>query len=103
MGQVYEGVSSAMSQFAAMVIGTGVEAYSTAAAAGINQLAQNTQAHGTYDAQTTEAKANRESGMLRNQAGFVAGKASALSAAQATAGSNGCSSWRGESGICDVR
>ena len=86
MGQIYEGVSSAMSQFAAMVIGTGVEAYSSTAAAGINQLAQNTQAQGSYDAQTTEAKANRESGMLRNQAGFVAGKASALSAAQATAG-----------------
>jgi uncharacterized membrane protein len=86
MGQIYEGVSAAMSQFAAMIIGTGVEAYSTTAAAGISQLAQNTQAHGTYDAQTTEARANRESGMLRNQAGFIAGKASALSAAQATAG-----------------
>src|SRR6266498_2535018 len=86
MGQIYEGVSGAMSQFAAMIIGTGVEAYSTTAAAGINQLAQNTQAQGTYDAQTTEARANRESGMLRNQAGFIAGKASALSAAQATAG-----------------
>src|SRR5258705_10569117 len=86
MGQTYEGVSGAMSQFAAMIIGTGVEAYSTTAAAGINQLAQNTQAQGTYDAQTTEARANRESGMLRNQAGFIAGKASALSAAQATAG-----------------
>ena len=86
MGQVYEGVSAAMSQFAAMVIGTGVEAYSTTAAAGINQLAQNTQAQGTYDAQTTEARANRESGMLRNQASFIAGKASALSAAQASAG-----------------
>src|SRR6266545_465721 len=86
MGQIYEGVSSAMSQFAAMIIGTGVEAYSTTAAAGLNQLAQNTQAQGSYDAQTTEARANRESGMLRNQAGFIAGKASALSAAQATAG-----------------
>lgn len=86
MGQIYEGVSAAMSQFAAMVIGTGVEAYSTTAAAGLNQLAQNTQAQGTYDAQTTEARANRESGMLRNQAGFIAGKASALSAAQASAG-----------------
>jgi hypothetical protein len=86
MGQIYEGVSAAMSQFAAMVIGTGVEAYSTTAAAGINQLAQNTQAQGTYDAQTTEARANRESGMLRNQAGFIAGKASALSSAQASAG-----------------
>jgi len=88
MGQIYEGVSGAMSQFAAMVIGTGVEAYSTTAAAGINQLAQNTQAQGTYDAQTTEARANRESGMLRNQAGFIAGKASALSAAQASAGAS---------------
>src|SRR6476659_7467923 len=88
MGQIYEGVSAAMSQFAAMVIGTGVEAYSTTAAAGINQLAQNTQAQGTYDAQTTEAKANRESGVLRNQAGFIAGKASALSAAQASAGAS---------------
>lgn len=86
MGQIYEGVSSAMSQFAAMIIGTGVEAYSTTAAAGINQTAQNTQAQGSYDAQTTEARANRESGMLRNQAGFIAGKASALSSAQATAG-----------------
>src|SRR5689334_16828734 len=88
MGQIYEGVSAAMSQFAAMIIGTGVEAYSTTAAAGINQLAQNTQAQGTYDAQTTEARANRESGMLRNQAGFIAGKASALSAAQASAGAS---------------
>src|SRR6266536_2823194 len=86
MGQIYEGVSSAMSQFAAMIIGTGVEAYSTTAAAGINQTAQNTQAQGSYDAQTTEARANRESGMLRNQAGFVTSKASALSAAQASAG-----------------
>jgi hypothetical protein len=86
MGQIYEGVSAAMSQFAAMVIGTGVEAYSTTAAAGINQLAQTTQAQGTYDAQTTEARASRESGMLRNQAGFIAGKASALSSAQASAG-----------------
>jgi hypothetical protein len=86
MGQIYEGVSASMSQFAAMVIGTGVEAYSTTAAAGINQLAQNTQAQGSYDAQTTEARANRESGMLRNQAGFIAGKASALSSAQASAG-----------------
>jgi uncharacterized membrane protein len=86
MGQIYEGVSAAMSQFAAMIIGTGVEAYSTTAAAGLNQLAQNTQAQGTYDAQSTEARANRESGMLRNRAGFIAGKASALSAAQATAG-----------------
>ena len=88
MGQIYEGVSAAMSQFAAMVIGTGVEAYSTTAAAGINQLAQNTQAQGSYDAQTTEARANRESGMLRNQAGFIAGKASALSSAQASAGAD---------------
>lgn len=86
MGQIYEGVSAAMSQFAAMIIGTGVEAYSTTAAASINQTAQNTQAQGTYDAQTTEARANRESGMLRNQAGFVAGRASALSMAQTTAG-----------------
>jgi hypothetical protein len=86
MGQIYEGVSAAMSQFAAMIIGTGVEAYSTTAAASINQAAQNTQAQGTYDAQTTEARANKESGMLRNQAGFITGKAQALSAAQATAG-----------------
>lgn len=86
MGQIYEGVSAAMSQFAAMIIGTGVEAYSTTAAASINQAAQNTQAQGTYDAQTTEARSNKESGMLRNQAGFIAGKAQALSSAQATAG-----------------
>src|SRR6266496_285217 len=86
MGQIYEGVSAAMSQFAAMIIGTGVEAYSATAAASINQTAQNTQAQGSYDAQTTEAKANRESGMLRNQAGFIAARASALSAAQSTAG-----------------
>ncbi len=86
MGQIYEGVSSAMSQFAAMIIGTGVEAYSTTAAAGINQTAQNTQAQGAYDSQTTEARANKEAGMLRNQAGFVASKASALSSAQAAAG-----------------
>jgi len=86
MGQVYEGVSAAMSQFAAMIIGTGVEAYSATAAASINQLAQNTQAQGTYDAQSTEARANREAGMLRNQAAFIAGKAQALSSAQATAG-----------------
>jgi len=86
MGQIYEGVSAAMSQFAAMIIGTGVEAYSTTAAASINQMAQNTQAQGSYDAQTTEARANKESGMLRNQAGFISEKASALSAAQATAG-----------------
>ncbi len=86
MGQVYEGVSAAMSQFAAMIIGTGVEAYSATAAASINQLAQNTQAQGSYDAQTTEARANRESGMLRNQAAFIAGKAQALSSAEATAG-----------------
>ena len=86
MGQVYEGVSAAMSQFAAMVIGTGVEAYSATAAASINQLAQNTQARGSYDAQTTEARASRESGMLRNQAAFISGKAQALSSAQSTAG-----------------
>jgi len=86
MGQVYEGVSAAMSQFAAMVIGTGVEAYSATAAASINQLAQNTQTQGSYDAQTTEARANRESGMLRNQAAFISGKAQALSSAQSTAG-----------------
>lgn len=86
MGQVYEGVSAAMSQFAAMVIGTGVEAYSATAAASINQLAQNTQAQGSYDAQATEARANRESGMLRNQAAFISGKAQALSSAQASAG-----------------
>jgi hypothetical protein len=75
-----------MSQFAAMVIGTGVEAYSATAAASINQLAQNTQAQGSYDAQTTEARANRESGMLRNQAAFISGKAQALSSAQSSAG-----------------
>ena len=86
MGQVYEGVSAAMSQFAAMIIGTGVEAYSATAAASINQLAQNTQTQGSHDAQTTEARANRESGMLRNQAAFIAGKAQALSSAEATAG-----------------
>jgi hypothetical protein len=86
MGQVYEGVSSAMSQFAGMIIGTAVEAYSATAAASINQLAQNTQAQGSYDAQTTEAGANRESGMLRNQAAFISGKAQALSSAHASAG-----------------
>jgi len=86
MGQVYEGVSATMSQFAAMIIGTGVEAYSATAAASINQLAQNTQAQGSHDAQTTEARANRESGMLRNQAAFITGKAQALSSAQASAG-----------------
>lgn len=83
MGQVYEWVSAAMSQFAAMIIGTGVEAYSATAAASINQLAQNTQAQGTYDAQTTEARANREASMLRNQAAFITGRAQALSSAQA--------------------
>ncbi len=88
MGQIYEGVSAAMSQFAAMIIGTGVEAYSSTAAASINQAAQNTQAQGTYDSQTTEARANKESGMLRNQAGFIAGKAQALSSAQASAGAS---------------
>ena len=88
IGQIYEGVSAAMSQFAAMIIGTGVEAYSTTAAASINQAAQNTQAQGTYDSQTTEARANKESGMLRNQAGFIAGKAQALSSAQASAGAS---------------
>lgn len=86
MGQVYEGVSAAMSQFAGMIIGTGVEAFSATAAASINQLAQNTQAQGSYDAQTTEARASRESGMLRNQAAFISGKAQALSSAQASAG-----------------
>src|SRR5215216_5429996 len=86
MGQIYEGVSAAMSQFAAMIIGTGVEAYSATAAASINQLAQNTQTQGTYDAQSTEARANREAGMLRNQAAFIAGKAQALSSAQSSAG-----------------
>lgn len=86
MGQVYEGVSAAMSQFAAMIIGTGVEAYSATAAASINQLAQNTQAQGSHDAQTTEARANRESGMLRNQAAFITGRAQALSSAQASSG-----------------
>jgi hypothetical protein len=86
MGQVYEGVSAAMSQFAAMIIGTGVEAYSATTAASINQLAQNTQAQGSYDAQITEARASRESGMLRNQAAFISGKAQALSSAQASAG-----------------
>jgi hypothetical protein len=86
MGQVYEGVSAAMSQFAGMIIGTGVEAYSTTAAASINRLAQNTQAQGSYDAQTTEARASRESGMLRNQAAFISGKAQALSSGQASAG-----------------
>src|ERR1043165_8292521 len=75
-----------MSQFAAMVIGTGVEAYSATVATSINQLAQNTQAQGSYDAQTTEARASRESGMLRNQAAFISGKAQALSSAQSTAG-----------------
>ena len=69
-----------------MVIGTGVEAYSATAAASINQLAQNTQAQGSYDAQTTEARASRESGMLRNQAAFITGRAQALSSAQSTAG-----------------
>src|SRR6185436_5719878 len=63
-----------------------VEAYSTTAAASINQLAQNTQAQGSYDAQTTEARASRESGMLRNQAAFISGKAQALSSAQSSAG-----------------
>jgi hypothetical protein len=86
MGQVYEGVSAAMSQFAAMLVSTGVEAYSATAAASINQLAQNTQAQGSYAAQTTEARANRESGMLRNQAAFISGKAQALSSAESTAG-----------------
>src|SRR6185503_18727291 len=52
----------------------------------INQLAQNTQTQGSYDTQTTEARANRESGMLRNQASFISGKAQALSSAEATAG-----------------
>src|SRR6185503_1996862 len=47
MGQIYEGVSAAMSQFAAMLIGTGVEAYSATAGTSINQLAQNTQAQGS--------------------------------------------------------
>ena len=69
-----------------MVVSTGVEAYSATAAASINQLAQNTQAQGSYDAQTTEARASRESGMLRNQAAFISGKAQALSSAQASAG-----------------
>jgi hypothetical protein len=34
----------------------------------------------------TEARTNRESGMLRNQAAFISGKAQALSSAQASAG-----------------
>src|ERR1043165_10137798 len=75
MGQVYEGVSAAMSQFAAMVIGTGVTNFPAAFCCASNQLAQNTQAQGSYDAQTTEARSNRESGMLRNQAAFISGKA----------------------------
>jgi hypothetical protein len=41
--------------FAAMIIGTGVEAFSTTAAAGLNQLAQNTQVQGSYDGSTSNA------------------------------------------------
>jgi len=51
-------------------------------------------AKGSYDAQTTEARANRESGMLRNQAAFITGRAQALSSAQATAGA----AWAGARG-----
>ena len=63
MGQVYEGVSAAMSQFAAMMIGTGVEAYSDCW--DIDKSVGPKHSGAGFDAQTTEARANRESGMLR--------------------------------------
>lgn len=93
MGQIYEGVASTMTQFAAMAVGTAVEAYSSTLGAAINQQAANTTAHGSFDATTSEARHNRDAGYLRNKAGYEVGKAGALSAAQmqigmATAGKN---------------
>lgn len=86
MGQVYEGMASMASQVGGSIIGTGVEAYSAALAAGINQQAANTQIQGQYSASTGEAKVNREAGMLRNHSQYVSGTAGALSSAQASAG-----------------
>ena len=51
-----------------------------------NQLAQNTQAQGSTMRRRLKQGPPVKAGMLRNQAGFIAGKASALSSAQATAG-----------------
>jgi len=86
MGQMYEGVSSTMSAWAGAIVGTGLEAYSASAAAAVNNQAANTQIQGSFNATRAEATANRDAGKLRNQAAFITGRASALSAAQATAG-----------------
>lgn len=86
MGQMYEGVSSTMSAWAGAIIGTGLEAYSASAAAAVNNQAANTQIQGSFDATRAEATATRDAGKVRNQAAFITGRASALSAAQATAG-----------------
>ncbi|MEJ7618308.1 MAG: hypothetical protein WKF30_15385, partial [Pyrinomonadaceae bacterium] len=86
MGQVYEGVSQVASSTAGGLIGAAVEWYSANMAGHIQQQASTTQAQGAYSATGAEAKANREAGLARNQAGYVTGKASALSAAQTSAG-----------------
>ncbi|MGI8996863.1 MAG: hypothetical protein ACR2GW_09365, partial [Pyrinomonadaceae bacterium] len=86
MGQMYEGVSSTMSAWAGAIVGTGLEAYSASAAAAVNNQAANTQIQGSFNATRAEATANRDAGKLRNQAAFITGRASALSAAQSTAG-----------------
>ncbi|MEJ7619118.1 MAG: hypothetical protein WKF30_19575, partial [Pyrinomonadaceae bacterium] len=86
MGQVYEGVSQVASSTAGGLIGAAVEFYSANLAGHIQQQASTTQAQGAYSATGAEAKANREAGLARNQAGYVTGRASALSAAQTSAG-----------------
>lgn len=86
MGQIYEGVSQIAASTVGGIIGAGVEWYSANIAGHIQQQAGTVSATGSYQATSAEATANRQAGMLRNQAGYVSGKASALSSAQTQAG-----------------
>lgn len=85
-GQVFEAVSQQVSGWAGAILSTGVEAYSTAAAASINRQAESTQVHASAETGRVEATASRDAGRLRNDANYVRGKASAIGGATAGAG-----------------
>jgi hypothetical protein len=76
MGRVYEGISTAVSQFAGSIIGAGVELYSSTAGALVNRETGQMQASAGYEAETKRASAERvaaDLGVRGRQTGAEAG------------------------------
>jgi hypothetical protein len=85
-GQVYEGVSQISMGWMLSSIGTALETYGLVAGSAINRQAENTQIHGIYSSERTNAKAAYDAGRLQTDARRVQALAGVQGGLQTTLG-----------------